>query len=160
MKSNLNLRYILLISLVAAFGGFLFGYDTAVVSGAIGFLTKHFQLSAELSGWAASSLLVGCMFGAVLGGPLGDRFGRKPSLIACATLFAAIRAAGFACLVCLGAVRGRPGDWSGFDSFPRLHRRDCAGENPRAARGLVSTRHRERHSRGVLCEPANSTVRR
>jgi SP family arabinose:H+ symporter-like MFS transporter len=56
MKSNLNLRYILLISLVAAFGGFLFGYDTAVVSGAIGFLTKHFHLSAELSGWAAGRL--------------------------------------------------------------------------------------------------------
>lgn len=86
--SPLNLRYVLLISLVAALGGFLFGYDTAVVSGAIGFLTKHFQLSAELSGWAASSMLVGCMFGALLGGPAGDRFGRRPSLIACAALFA------------------------------------------------------------------------
>lgn len=84
----LNLRYILLISLVAAFGGFLFGYDTAVVSGAIGFLQKHFQLSADLTGWAASSLLVGCMAGAMLGGPMGDRFGRKRSLIFCAALFA------------------------------------------------------------------------
>lgn len=81
--------YILLISLVAAFGGFLFGYDTAVVSGAIGFLTREFNLTAELTGWAASSLLVGCMAGAMLGGPLGDRFGRKPSLIFCALLFAA-----------------------------------------------------------------------
>jgi SP family arabinose:H+ symporter-like MFS transporter len=85
---SFNLRYVLLISLVAAFGGFLFGYDTAVVSGAIGFLTAHFKLSAELTGWAASSLLVGCMAGAMLGGPLGDRFGRKPSLMACAALFA------------------------------------------------------------------------
>jgi SP family arabinose:H+ symporter-like MFS transporter len=80
--------YIFLISLVAAFGGFLFGYDTAVVSGAIGFLTAHFHLSAELSGWAASSLLVGCMAGAMVGGPAGDRFGRKRSLVACAALFA------------------------------------------------------------------------
>lgn len=87
-KPALNLGYILLISLVAAFGGFLFGYDTAVVSGAIGFLTKQFNLSAELTGWAASSLLVGCMAGALIGGPMGDRFGRKPSLIFCAVLFA------------------------------------------------------------------------
>jgi SP family arabinose:H+ symporter-like MFS transporter len=87
-RTSLNLGYIVLISLVAAFGGFLFGYDTAVVSGAIGFLTRQFNLSAELTGWAASSLLVGCMAGAMLGGPMGDRFGRKPSLIFCAVLFA------------------------------------------------------------------------
>jgi SP family arabinose:H+ symporter-like MFS transporter len=84
----LNLGYIVLISLVAAFGGFLFGYDTAVVAGAIGFLTQQFNLTAELTGWAASSLLVGCMAGALLGGPMGDRFGRKPSLVFCAALFA------------------------------------------------------------------------
>lgn len=88
MKRNLNLAYILLISLVAAFGGFLFGYDTAVVSGAIGFLQKHFGLSAELKGWAASSVLVGCMFGAMFGGPVGDRIGRRASLLGCAVLFA------------------------------------------------------------------------
>ncbi|HWD91741.1 MAG TPA: sugar porter family MFS transporter [Verrucomicrobiae bacterium] len=83
-----NMAYIILISLVAAFGGFLFGYDVAVVSGAIGFLSKHFHLSAELSGWAASSLLVGCTVGAMVGGSVGDRFGRRPSLVACALLFA------------------------------------------------------------------------
>ncbi len=88
MKRDLNLGYILLISLVAAFGGFLFGYDTAVVSGAIGFLQAHFGLSAELKGWAASSVLVGCMLGAMFGGPVGDRLGRKASLLLCAALFA------------------------------------------------------------------------
>ena len=88
MTENLNLRYLLLITLVAAFGGFLFGYDTAVVSGAIGFLTRYFRLSAELTGWAASSMLVGCMAGAILAGPAGDRFGRKTSLVVCAVLFA------------------------------------------------------------------------
>jgi MFS transporter, SP family, arabinose:H+ symporter len=88
-KSSLNLRYVLLISLVAAFGGFLFGYDTAVVSGAIGFLKSHFRLSADLTGWAASSMLVGCMFGAIIAGPVGDRMGRKASLILCGVLFAA-----------------------------------------------------------------------
>jgi len=86
--SELNLAYVLLISLVAAFGGFLFGYDTAVVSGAIGFLSKHFNLTAELTGWAASSMLIGCMAGAMIAGPLGDRFGRKWSLVLCAALFA------------------------------------------------------------------------
>ena len=83
----LNLRYILLLTLAAAFGGFLFGYDTAVIAGAIGFLRIHFSLSAGFTGWAASSVLVGCMFGAILAGPLGDRIGRKPSLLLCALLF-------------------------------------------------------------------------
>jgi SP family arabinose:H+ symporter-like MFS transporter len=64
MKSTMNLGYLLLIFMVAALGGFLFGYATAVVSGAIGFLAKHFNLTAELTGWAASSLIVGCMAGA------------------------------------------------------------------------------------------------
>lgn len=80
--------YVVVISLVAAFGGFLFGYDTAVVSGAIGFLKSHFKLSADLTGWAASSMLVGCMFGAMLAGPVGDRVGRKSGLILCGILFA------------------------------------------------------------------------
>ena len=82
-----NYRYLLPLAVTAALGGFLFGYDTAVVSGAIGFLKSHFQLSADLTGWAASSLLVGCMAGAALAGPLGDRFGRKWMLVACAALF-------------------------------------------------------------------------
>ncbi|MGC8743512.1 MAG: sugar porter family MFS transporter [Verrucomicrobiia bacterium] len=80
--------YVVLISLVAAFGGFLFGYDTAVVSGAIGFLRQHFNLTSDLTGWAASSMLVGCMVGAVAAGPAGDRFGRKWSLALCGLLFA------------------------------------------------------------------------
>jgi len=84
-----NYRYLLPLAFTAALGGFLFGYDTAVVSGAIGFLKSHFQLSADLTGWAASSLLIGCMAGAALAGPLGDRFGRKWTLVACAALFVA-----------------------------------------------------------------------
>jgi MFS transporter, SP family, arabinose:H+ symporter len=80
--------YLLLIACTGALGGLLFGYDTAVISGAIGLLKEHFSLSADMTGWAASSLLIGCMIGALAGGPLGDRFGRKPMLVLCAVVFA------------------------------------------------------------------------
>lgn len=80
--------YLGLIAGSGALGGLLFGYDTAVISGAIGFLTEHFHLGADMTGWAASSLLIGCMVGAGVGGPLGDRFGRKPMLFVCAAIFA------------------------------------------------------------------------
>jgi hypothetical protein len=62
----LNLRCVLLISLVAALGGLLFVYDTAVVSDAIGFLKKHFNCPANAGGWAASSTPEGRMFGGLL----------------------------------------------------------------------------------------------
>lgn len=80
--------YLILIACSGAIGGLLFGYDTAVISGAIGFLKEHFKLAADMTGWAASSLLIGCMIGALVGGPLGDRFGRKPMLMVCAGVFA------------------------------------------------------------------------
>lgn len=80
--------YLLLLAGGGALGGLLFGYDTAVISGAIGYLQAHFDLAAKMTGWAASSLLIGAMFGALMGGPLSDRFGRKPIMMACAILFA------------------------------------------------------------------------
>jgi SP family arabinose:H+ symporter-like MFS transporter len=80
--------YLFLAAIAAALGGLLFGYDTAVISGAVGFLQKHFQLSAGLTGWAASSALIGCMAGAAAAGPLSDRVGRKPVLFVCALTFA------------------------------------------------------------------------
>jgi SP family arabinose:H+ symporter-like MFS transporter len=78
----------MLLTVVAALGGLLFGYDTAVISGAVGFLQTHFQLGAGLKGWAASSALIGCIVGAMFGGPLSDRYGRKKILVLCAVLFA------------------------------------------------------------------------
>jgi sugar porter (SP) family MFS transporter len=80
--------YIWSISIVATLGGLLFGYDTAVISGAIGFLRTHFQLDTVQMGWAASSALVGCIAGAAAAGTLSDRFGRKTMLVASAVLFA------------------------------------------------------------------------
>lgn len=69
--------YLVLLTSVAALGGLLFGYDTAVISGAIGLLQAHFSLSAAVTGWAASSALAGCVLGAVIAGIWGDRWGRN-----------------------------------------------------------------------------------
>ncbi len=79
--------YLLRLSLVAALGGLLFGYDTAVISGAIGFLEVHFGLTAAMKGWAASSALVGCFVGVLFAGYISDRYGRRAALIWAAVLF-------------------------------------------------------------------------
>ena len=73
---------------VAALGGFLFGYDTAVIAGAIGALRDHFHLSAAHEGWAGASAIYGCLPGALAAGILADRFGRRRLLLLCAVLYA------------------------------------------------------------------------
>lgn len=83
-STNNNLRP---IALIAAIGGLLFGYDTAVISGAIGNLTIYFSLNTLETGWAISSALVGCLFGALLADYLSSRFGRKWCMIVSAILF-------------------------------------------------------------------------
>jgi SP family sugar porter-like MFS transporter len=85
----LNLTWIWTISLVAALGGLLFGYDWVVIGGAEPFYKLFFDLkTATDEGWAMSSALVGCMFGAIGSGLLCDRFGPKRLLIVAAALFA------------------------------------------------------------------------
>lgn len=79
--------YVFLLTLVAALGGLLFGYDTAVISGAIGFMKEHFQLDSHSEGWAASCALVGCIFGASVAGILSDWRGRRWVLFLSAILF-------------------------------------------------------------------------
>lgn len=83
-----SVGYALLLTVVAALGGLLFGYDTAVIAGAIDYLTEHFQLSPEMKGWAASNILLGCALGAAVAGPLADYLGRRRVLIISAILFA------------------------------------------------------------------------
>lgn len=73
--------YVVLITSVAALGGLLFGYDTAVISGAISLLRDHFTLSAAATGWAASSALAGCVLGAAAAGKGSDRYGRHRMLL-------------------------------------------------------------------------------
>jgi SP family arabinose:H+ symporter-like MFS transporter len=75
------------VSLIAATGGFLFGYDTAVINGANQYLAAHFGLNAAQEGFAAASAILGCIPGALIGGFLSDRLGRKRTLYLCAWLF-------------------------------------------------------------------------
>ena len=82
-----SMSFTVRVCLVATLGGLLFGYDTAVISGAIGFMKAHFDFTAAQKGWAASSALVGCIFGAIMAGSLSDGLGRKKVLIISAILF-------------------------------------------------------------------------
>ncbi len=79
--------YVFLVCIVAALGGLLFGYDTAVINGAIGPLKAHFALDEVQEGWAMGCALLGCAIGAAAAGALSDRFGRKKVLILSAIMF-------------------------------------------------------------------------
>lgn len=83
-KNNSNIHF---IAFSAALGGLLFGYDTAVISGGIGNLTKYFELSPAQTGWAISSALVGCLIGAFFSDFLSEKLGRKKAMIIAAILF-------------------------------------------------------------------------
>ena len=74
---------------VAALGGLLFGYDTGVISGAILFITKQFSLSATMEEIVVSSVLVGAVAGAIIGGALTGRFGRRKMIILAGIIFTA-----------------------------------------------------------------------
>jgi sugar porter (SP) family MFS transporter len=89
MKPNYNLTYVWMISIVAALGGLLFGWDWVVIGGAKPFFQRYFDLQdATQIGWANSCALLGCLIGALTAGVLSDRFGRKRLLILSALIFA------------------------------------------------------------------------
>ncbi|WP_300343400.1 sugar porter family MFS transporter [Nesterenkonia sp.] len=75
------------IVLVAAFGGFLFGFDTAVINGAVSPIRQAFELDALMSGFSVSSALLGCVIGAFTGGMVSDRVGRQKAMLIAAGLF-------------------------------------------------------------------------
>lgn len=81
-------RALWLVVLVAIFGGFLFGYDTAVINGANQYLKAHFALDSIQEGMAGASAILGCIPGAMFAGFLSDRFGRRKVLFLCAILYA------------------------------------------------------------------------
>lgn len=87
-QTHLKMGYVWTICLVAACGGLLFGYDWVVIGGAKPFYEAYFSITDPAqSGWAMSSALVGCVFGALASGWCADKFGRKIPLIIAAALF-------------------------------------------------------------------------
>jgi len=83
-NKNIGLRT---ITFVASLGGFLFGFDMAVVSGVLPLIEKQFGLSPSQEGWFVSAALVGCIIGVAFSGELSDRFGRRKPLLLSAILF-------------------------------------------------------------------------
>src|SRR5580765_2128385 len=86
-----SFRFVLFATAVTALGGFLFGYDTAVINGANTYLQTHFALDPSKDAWliglATSSAIIGCIPGAVSAGFVSDRFGRRRVLFFCALLY-------------------------------------------------------------------------
>ncbi len=87
MQKTNNIKYVSFLSVVAALGGFLFGYDTAVISGTVSQVSAQFQLTTLQSGWYVGCALVGSISGVIFAGALSDRFGRKRTMILSAVLF-------------------------------------------------------------------------
>jgi SP family arabinose:H+ symporter-like MFS transporter len=86
-QTQLNIKFIFLATFVASIGGLLYGFDTAIISGALGFITRHYALSGTMQGWAVSSLVSGCIAGAAISGQIGDRYSRRVALAISACLF-------------------------------------------------------------------------
>lgn len=87
MKKPENIQYVIFLSLIAAFGGFLFGYDTAIISGTVTKVSSQFHLTAIERGWYVGSALIGSILGVSVAGALSDKIGRKPTMYLSAVLF-------------------------------------------------------------------------
>jgi len=87
-STTTSLRFVLFATGATAIGGFLFGYDTAVINGANSYLKAHMALTPAQEGMAGASAIVGCIPGAMFAGFLSDRFGRRKLLFLCALLYA------------------------------------------------------------------------
>jgi SP family arabinose:H+ symporter-like MFS transporter len=79
--------YLILVTSAAALGGLLFGFDTAVISGAVPFIKTYFDLDDIALGWAVSSLLAGCIVGVIASGKPADVVGRRKTLLVASLLF-------------------------------------------------------------------------
>lgn len=99
MKSKANMGYVVFLSTVAAIGGILFGYDTAVISGTTEIVKSQFGLSTGLEGWYVGCALIGSIIGVAVAGVLSDNLGRKKTMLISAVMFS-ISAIG--CAVCKG----------------------------------------------------------
>ncbi|KAB4164195.1 sugar porter family MFS transporter, partial [Bacteroides uniformis] len=87
MKSNINFSYLIFLSVVAALGGFLFGYDAAVISGTISQVTVKFGLDEIQIGWFVGCALIGSIIGVLFAGKLRDMWGGKVTMLIAAVFF-------------------------------------------------------------------------
>ena len=106
-----NSGYVLFMAVVAAIGGILFGYDTAVISGTISSVSGQFSLDTIQQGWYVGCALVGSIIGVLFAGTLSDSIGRKKTMLIAATLFClsaifCAASAGFVQLVCFRIIGG------------------------------------------------------
>ena len=99
MKQSVNMGYVVFLSVVAAIGGILFGYDTAVISGTTEIVKSQFGLSTGLEGWYVGCALIGSIAGVLVAGMLSDFLGRKKTMLIAAVMFS-ISAIG--CAFCNG----------------------------------------------------------
>lgn len=97
MNKEINLQYSIFLAVVAALGGYLFGYDTAVISGTITQVSAQFNLDTISQGWYVGCALIGSILGVMCAGMLSDKFGRKKILMLSAVLFAI---SAFGCALC------------------------------------------------------------
>lgn len=84
-----RLGYVFFLAIVAALGGLLFGYDTAVISGTIDQVVAQYQLSVQMEGWYVGCALIGSIFGVAIAGMMSDKLGRRPTMLISAVLFTA-----------------------------------------------------------------------
>ncbi len=94
MKSTINILYLLFLAVVAALGGFLFGYDAAVISGTVSQVTSRFSLDEMQVGWFVGCALIGSIIGVLMAGKLSDQWGRKVTMLVAAVFFSV---SGIAC---------------------------------------------------------------
>lgn len=87
-STKFNNGYILGISFISALGGYLFGFDFAVISGALPFLRTTFHLTTWWEGFLTGSLALGCIVGCLVAGGIADKYGRRPGLMVAAAIFA------------------------------------------------------------------------
>ena len=146
-KGSTNFAFIILITLVATIGGFLFGYDSGVINGTVDGLQKAFHSDSAGTGFNVASILLGCAAGAFMAGWLADKFGRRTILIVAALCFTG---SAFGAGHCTGLAAVHPGPrarWSGRGrrqrARPRLHQRGRAGQVP--WRSLVGAADRHHH---------------
>ena len=147
-RDETNNLYLYLITLVAAVGGFLFGYDLSLISGAIIFLKAEFTLSPFWFGAVTGSAILGCPFGPLAGVWLADTLGRNKTLV---LVGRAVHGLDDRQRLAHGhdrfqrlAIRGRDGRGAGLDRLADVHRRGRAGPAARTAgRGQpIGDRHR------------------